>query len=199
MYKNNLKSQRQRQWQQLVPAAAHVADWPSRYTEVCEKLTWPADVMCSPWISHFIMTSLPPSLLPLHFPAITCQSSSVGDFLTALSLSFILLMKFGFFYTEFIFPLVFSGWKGKRECRLTCRLHFHAPKHPASGKRTVASVGRFLWHTKWLNPHGGSRVSLKLDHNEGKHGSLGDAGEVRKEQGAEVERRRGLQGRMVVR
>lgn len=100
--------------------------------ECVQKHTCDADVtFCNAWNSSFLLLSLFPifAALTRYFSAISCQSSRVGGFLTALSLGFILLMKF-----EFLLSFIFSLqslllFQTHQKCRQTCRHHFPSLRH----------------------------------------------------------------------
>lgn len=139
-------------------------------------------------------------MLPLHFSAITCQSSSVGDFLTAFSLGFILLMKFEFSYSEFIFLLVCNCSKHKHGDSVGKHV---GKTYPAPGKKKHGCsrwISVSISDAKELNYHEESYFnSVKLVIMWGNTALLEKLVELEWERDAEVERRKGLQGWMVVR
>lgn len=99
-YENSLKCQLKCQWQQVITGAAYVAPWLfATFILRCRRSVWTNAHVLLAWnfvILEFLILS--PSMVLLLFPAMSCQSSRVGVFLTAFSLGFILLMKFEFLF-----------------------------------------------------------------------------------------------------
>lgn len=108
------------------PLMLQIDHWLPRaevHGEHMEKHTCSADEkVWNGWISHFVICFVSIfGAFTLHFPAICCQSSRVGGFLTAISLGFILLIKFLLSFLFHPSPLLFQT---HQKCRQTCRHQF---------------------------------------------------------------------------